>query len=78
VGIVLMGIGFGLMLLIGLEEGPERGIGVGGFVLVLGLAFLISSFVDSPQRTVSHDRPSTSTPPVPHSTSPGSQPDRNS
>jgi hypothetical protein len=62
VAIVLMGIGIGLMLLIGLEESAERGVGVGGFVVVLGLAFLISSYVQSPR---SHLEPRPVAPPPP-------------
>jgi len=48
-GIILMGVGFGLMVLIGLADrsGDLRdAIGVGGFLVIVGLAFLISSFFD--------------------------------
>jgi hypothetical protein len=46
-GITIMGIGFGLMLLIGVAGGnPEGGIGVGGFLVVLGAAFFINSVFD--------------------------------
>jgi hypothetical protein len=48
-GIILMGVGFGLMLLIGFagNEPPATAIGVGGFLAVLGAAFLVNSFFEA-------------------------------
>jgi hypothetical protein len=47
-GVTLMGVGFGLMLLIAVAgEAPQSGIGVGGFVVVIGLAFFVNSFFDA-------------------------------
>ncbi|HWW87127.1 MAG TPA: DUF6249 domain-containing protein [Vicinamibacterales bacterium] len=73
--IILMGVGFGLMLLLGAEDGFDRsGLGVGGFVVILGLAFFVSSLLES-----SHDvpisraypgQPQSGYPPQPPSTSP--------
>ncbi len=46
-GIVLLAIGIGLFLMIGIAgDEPNAGIGVGGFVGVLGLAFLINSLFE--------------------------------
>jgi Domain of unknown function (DUF6249) len=46
-GIVLLAIGIGLFLMIGIAgDEPNAGIGVGGFVAVLGLAFLINSLFE--------------------------------
>jgi hypothetical protein len=45
-GIVLIGIGVGLIFLIGFYGNPEEGFGVGGFLCILGLAFLINSFFE--------------------------------
>jgi len=48
-GITLMGVGFGLMVLIGFAGDHEdlgSAIGVGGFLAVLGAAFLINSFFE--------------------------------
>jgi hypothetical protein len=46
-GIVLIAIGIGLFLMIGIAgDEPNAGIGVGGFVGVLGLAFLINSLFE--------------------------------
>jgi hypothetical protein len=45
-GITLMGVGFGLMLMIGVAGGAaEAGIGVGGFLVVMGLAFFVNSWL---------------------------------
>jgi len=45
-GITLMGVGFGLMLMIGVAGGaPEAGIGVGGFLVVIGFAFFVNSWL---------------------------------
>jgi hypothetical protein len=47
-GVTLMGIGFGLMLLIGFTAGdPRVAIGVGGFLAVIGLAFFVNSLIDN-------------------------------
>ena len=46
-GITLMGVGFGLMVLIGFTADPSVAVGVGGFLVVMGLAFLINSRFDS-------------------------------
>ncbi|MCC7417759.1 MAG: hypothetical protein IT176_11530 [Acidobacteria bacterium] len=46
-GVTLMGVGFGLMLLISVAgDSPSAGIGVGGFLVILGVAFLINSRLD--------------------------------
>ena len=45
-GVTLMGVGFGLMLMIGVAGGAmEAGIGVGGFLVVMGLAFVVNSWL---------------------------------
>jgi len=46
VGVTLVGIGFGLMLLISVAgSSPDEGIGVGGFIVVIGLAFLVNGWM---------------------------------
>ena len=48
-GITLMGVGFGLVMLIGVAGGSmNEGIGVGGFFVIMGLAFFINSLFDHP------------------------------
>ena len=49
-GVTLMGVGFGLMMLIGVAGGSvNEGIGVGGFFVIMGLAFFINSLFDHPR-----------------------------
>ena len=51
-GITLIGIGLGLMLMLGIAaESPERGIGIGGFVAMIGLASLINGIFLRRDRT---------------------------
>jgi hypothetical protein len=46
-GITLMGIGFGVMFMLTLAAGePQRGIGVGGFLIILGIAFFINGVLE--------------------------------
>src|SRR5689334_20387840 len=55
-GITLIGVGFGLMLMIGVAgDSPESGIGVGGFLVLIGLAFVVNGWVSryDPPRSVS-------------------------
>jgi hypothetical protein len=48
-GVTLMGMGFGLMMLIGVAGGNmSSGIGVGGFLVILGLAFFINGLFENP------------------------------
>jgi hypothetical protein len=57
-GITLIGVGFGLMLLIGVAGGnPSSGVGVGGFVVILGLAFLLNSLFRAPLEVGPPPRP---------------------
>jgi len=59
-GIVLLAIGIGLFLMIGIAGAePNAGIGVGGFIGVLGLAFLINSLFE---RQIPAQAPSSSNP----------------
>jgi hypothetical protein len=48
-GVILMGIGFGLVMLIGVAGGSmNEGIGIGGFFVIMGLAFFINGLFDHP------------------------------
>jgi hypothetical protein len=48
-GVTLMGVGFGLMMLIGVAGGAmNEGIGVGGFFVIMGLAFFINGLFEHP------------------------------
>ena len=47
-GITLMGVGFGLIVLISFAgESPSTAFGVGGFLVVMGLAFFVNALFDS-------------------------------
>jgi hypothetical protein len=46
-GVTVMGVGFGLMVLIAFAgESPSEAIGIGGFLVVIGLAFFLNSLFD--------------------------------
>jgi hypothetical protein len=46
-GVTLIGVGFGLMVLIGVAGGNlSSGIGVGGFLVIIGLAFFVNSLFE--------------------------------
>jgi hypothetical protein len=50
-GVTLMGVGFGLMLLIGVAgNSMSEGIGVGGFLVIMGLAFFVNSLFERHSR----------------------------
>ncbi len=47
-GITLMGVGFGLMFMLGFLTGePRVGLGVGGFLAILGIAFFLNSLFEA-------------------------------
>lgn len=48
-GVTLIGVGLGLTMLIGVAGGAmSQGIGVGGFFVIIGLAFFVNSLFDHP------------------------------
>jgi hypothetical protein len=50
-GVTVMGVGFGLMVLIGFAgEAPQAAIGIGGFLVVIGLAFFVNSLFEAQQQ----------------------------
>jgi len=45
-GIAMVGLGLGLMMIIGFAGGaPDVGVGVGGAVAILGIAFIVNGYV---------------------------------
>ena len=47
-GVTLMGVGFGLMLLIGVAgDSMASGIGIGGFLVIMGIAFFVNSLFEN-------------------------------
>jgi hypothetical protein len=52
-GVTLMGVGFGLMVLIAFTANETSvAIGVGGFLVMIGVAFFINSLIDGGARDV--------------------------
>lgn len=49
-GITLVGVGLGLMVMIAFAgEEPQKAVGVGGFIVLLGLAFIVNSVLEQRQ-----------------------------
>jgi len=70
-GVTLIGVGFGLMVLIAFTSGEESiAIGVGGFLVVVGLAFFVNSFIDTVSHVPASDPRSWGTPPAAPPSSP--------
>ncbi len=60
-GIIVVGLGFALMFLIGIAGGAlDAGIGLGGAVVILGAAFIVRSLFAAPIDTA----PGTALPPI--------------
>lgn len=58
-GVTLIGVGLGLILMIAFAgEDPEKAVGIGGFIVMLGLAFLVNSLFE--QRRVESEASRTS------------------
>jgi hypothetical protein len=73
-GVTLIGVGFGLMLLITFAgESPSSALGVGGFLVVMGVAFFVNGLIDT--RTEMSAGPRSSNPSTP-TTTPLEQPRR--
>lgn len=62
-GIVLMAVGFGLMIFIGVAAGePSVAVGLGGAVVIVGLAFVAISYVARAGHVPPADPPSSQRP----------------
>jgi|SRR4051812_47781027 hypothetical protein len=65
-GVVLMAVGFGMMVLLTYAgDVPRQGLGVGGFIVILGLGFFINSLFAPPPPSASSLPPSSSRPSEP-------------
>jgi uncharacterized protein DUF6249 len=63
-GVTLMGVGFGLMVLIAFTSNETSvAIGVGGFLVVIGIAFFINSLIDGGSYEPRYVPPSFGAPP---------------
>ena len=65
-GVTLVGVGLGLMVMIAFAgEEPQKAIGIGGFIILLGLAFVVNSLLDpGPSSAASDARRDSSAPPL--------------
>src|SRR5881394_3647328 len=58
-GVTMMGVGFGLMVLIGFTANDASvAIGVGGFLVVIGIAFFVNSLIDGGSHDAQQPPPS--------------------
>jgi uncharacterized protein DUF6249 len=74
-GVTLMGVGFGLMVLIAFTSNETSvAIGVGGFLVVMGIAFFINSLMESPVEPSYGAQRSFGAPPPPAPTAPPAEP----
>jgi len=70
-GVTMMGVGFGLLVLLTSTADFSVGVGVGGFIIILGLAFFINSLLDGgPDRQPFGRYPAPPGPPTPPLTTP--------
>jgi len=68
-GIILIGVGVGVMLVIAAGSGSIRvAIGPGGFLVALGLAFVLIGLFDSPVLSANSSTPPPSSAPAPPDT----------
>jgi hypothetical protein len=67
-GLILMGVGFGSMAVVGATSSMRNGLGAGGFLIALGLAFVLISVFEAPS-----ERPNQAPPRTPVSPPPGAQ-----
>ena len=75
-GVTMMGVGFGLMVLIGFTANDASvAIGVGGFLVVIGIAFFVNSLIDGGSDDARQNPPSFGAPSPGASSSSGSAAD---
>jgi hypothetical protein len=55
-GIVLIALGFGLMTMIGIAaEAPQVAIGLGGAIVIIGIAFVVINYATRPSEMAAHE-----------------------
>jgi hypothetical protein len=65
-GVILIAIGLGLAVMLTYAGGvPEQGLGVGGFIVILGLGFVVNSFLSHQPLPTRPASPPSSEPRVP-------------
>jgi uncharacterized protein DUF6249 len=72
-GVMVMSVGFGLMMLLWFVGAPREGVGIGGFLVIIGFGLFINSLFNySPQQPITAAQPPRQEPPNPSSTGPQS------
>jgi len=62
-GVTLVSLGLGLMLMIAFAgEAPQKAVGIGGFVVMLGMAFIVNGMFD--QRQMESEITTPTNPPI--------------
>jgi Flp pilus assembly protein TadB len=66
-GIMVMAVGLGLMILLWSVDAPGAGVGIGGFLVILGIGLLVSGAVSQPAAVppLPHPRDDRTPPPPP-------------
>jgi hypothetical protein len=65
-GVILIAVGLGLAVLLTFAGGvPEQGLGVGGFVVILGVGFFVNSLLSHQPLPTRPSSPRPNEPPVP-------------
>ena len=65
-GVILIAVGLGLAVLMTFAGGlPEQGLGIGGFIVILGLGFLVNSLLSRQPLPTRPTPPRSDEPPVP-------------
>ncbi len=59
-GIMVMSVGFGLMMMLWFVGVERESIGIGGFLVIIGLGMLVNSFFNSPRSYPYHPPPPSS------------------
>jgi hypothetical protein len=73
IGVIWIALGLGLMLLIGVTaDSPEAAVGVGGAIVVLGIAFIVIGEISRRSQPAARDVGPTPPPPLGSTDRPGS------
>jgi hypothetical protein len=71
-GIIVIGLGLALMTVVSIAGGsPEAGVGVGGAIAIIGVAFVVRSQLVRPQIPPPSDSTRSLPPPIPPGSTPG-------
>ena len=75
-GIMVMSVGFGLMTLLSFVDVPREGIGIGGFLVIIGFGLFVNSLFSSPPQPLAPVSPQRQDMPTTPASAPSSVSDR--